>query len=78
MNVLRQIATALTTAGLLALTYSCISYFARLAEIELGAFSFSADNTAMINVPFWVGLASFAIGAVLLFFSQVRKRGPVT
>lgn len=71
MKILRQTAIALIVAGLLILTYSGISYTARLDGFEDSARYFSADSSATVNVPFWTGFACLVVGG--LFLSLHRR-----
>ncbi|HEX4911816.1 MAG TPA: hypothetical protein VFV64_13750 [Permianibacter sp.] len=71
MTGLRITAIVLIVAGTLGLIYGGFSYSSRSNETEWGPLNVSVDKRERINIPFWVGAGSIALGAALLL---IRRR----
>lgn len=73
MALKRIIAIALLLLGVLGLAYGSFSYTKETHKAALGPIELSLKETQTINVPVWAGVASIALGAVLLLWSASRR-----
>jgi hypothetical protein len=71
MNIVKIVAILLIVAGVAGLVYGGFTYTKETHDVKLGPVEFSVEEKERINVPVWAGIASIAIGTVLLL---VRKR----
>ena len=70
MTALRITAIVLIVAGALALIYGGFSYTSRSGESEWGPLNVSVDKRETINIPFWAGASTVAIGVALLLIKR--------
>lgn len=66
MNALKMLGIALLLAGVLSLIYGGFSYTKNTTAVKLGPIELTVKEKQTINVPIWAGIASIAIGGVLL------------
>lgn len=66
MNSLKMLGIALLVVGALALVYGGFSYTKNTTAVKLGPIELTVKEKETINVPLWAGIASLAIGGVLL------------
>lgn len=66
MNSLKMLGIALLVAGALALVYGGFSYTKNTTAVKLGPIELTVKEKETINVPLWAGIASMAIGGILL------------
>lgn len=66
MQAQKLVAIVLIVAGALALAYGGFDYTRDTHKIDLGPLKLEVEERKHFNVPIWAGLASVAIGIVLL------------
>lgn len=70
MNAVKILAIALIVAGGFGLLYGGFTYTKDTHEARLGPIVLTVKDKETVNIPVWAGVASLAVGMVLLF---VRK-----
>lgn len=73
MNSLKMLGIALLVAGALALVYGGFSYTKNTTAVKLGPIELTVKEKETINVPLWAGIASMAIGGILLVMGGKRR-----
>lgn len=64
--IIKIIAVALITAGILGLIYDKFSYTEATHEAKLGPLEFEVKEKKTVAVPQWAGIAAIIVGAGLL------------
>ena len=70
MNSAKLFAAALIILGVLALLYGGFSYTKDTTVLKLGSVELTAKEKQTVNVPIWLGIASIAVGGLLLAFGN--------
>jgi multidrug transporter EmrE-like cation transporter len=69
MNPVKMLAIGLIVAGVLGLAYGSFTYTKETHDTNLGPINISVSDRETVNIPIWAGVATIAIGGVLLFFA---------
>ena len=57
---------ALLVAGVLGLVYGGFSYTKDTTAVKLGPIELTVKEKQSVNIPLWAGIASIAVGGLLL------------
>lgn len=68
MNPIKIVGALLIVAGTLALVYGGFTYTKDSSALKLGPIELSVKQKETVNVPVWAGVASIAVGGLLLLF----------
>ena len=66
MNVVKMLGIALLVAGVLGLVYGGFSYTKDTTAVKLGPLELTVKEKQNVNIPLWAGIASIAVGGILL------------
>jgi hypothetical protein len=66
MNAIKIAAIALIIAGGLGLAYGGFSYTRESQQAKVGPIELTVNDRQWVGIPVWAGLASIAVGALLL------------
>ncbi len=66
MNAVKLLGIALLVGGVLGLIYGGFSYTKDTTAVKLGPIELTVKEKQTVNIPLWAGIASIAIGGVLL------------
>ncbi len=70
MKPIRFIAIILVAAGILILAYGSFTYTKKNHTAKLGVVELSVKEKETVFIPMWVGVASIAVGGVLLVLKK--------
>jgi len=66
VKALKAAGLALLVCGVLGLMYGGFSYTRESHEAKLGPFELTLENTEMVKLPIWAGMATLVAGGLLL------------
>lgn len=66
MTGVRLVAIILIVVGVLGLAYGSISFTKEKHETKIGPVELEIKEKETINIPVWAGIASIAVGSILL------------
>ncbi|MHB1697777.1 MAG: hypothetical protein ACYCSQ_06730 [bacterium] len=73
MNGVRILAIVLIIAGVIGLAYGSFSYTEETQVAKVGSLQLSVKKKQTVNIPFWAGVGTIAIGGMLLLFGSKKK-----
>jgi TRAP-type C4-dicarboxylate transport system permease small subunit len=73
MNGVRILAIVLIIAGVIGLAYGSFSYTKETHVAKIGSLQLSVKKKQTVDIPFWAGVGTIAIGGILLLFGSRKK-----